>query len=257
MPARLHHTVEGPADAPVLVLSNSLGTTLEMWDDQAPALAERFKVVRFDSRGHGRSEVPGGPYAIEELGRDVLALLEDLGLERVHFCGLSMGGMTGMWLAINAPERIDRLALCSTSTHMPPAEDWHERARVVRTEGMRAIADGAIERWFSAQGPQERPEAVARVRQGLLDSPPEGYAASCEAIAAHDLREKVGAISAPTLVIAGDEDPSTPPDHMRFIADRVEGARLVDLERARHLLNVEHPNRVTQELLAHFTEEDR
>ena len=113
----------------------------------------------------------------------MLALLEDLGLERVHFCGLSMGGMTGMWLAVNAPERIDRLALCSTSTHMPPAEQWHERAATVRSEGMGAVADGAIERWFSPQGPDERPDAVGRVRQGLLDCPPEGYAASCEAIA--------------------------------------------------------------------------
>ena len=255
MPARLHHQVEGPEDAPALVLSNSLGTALEMWDDQAPALAERFRLVRFDSRGHGRSEVPPGPYAIEELGRDVLALLEDLGLERVHFCGLSMGGMTGMWLAVNAPERIDRLALCSTSTHMPPAEQWHERAATVRSQGMGALADAAIDRWISPQGRDERPDGVAALRQGLLDSPPEGYAASCEAIAAHDMRERVGAIAAPTLVIVGDQDPSTPPDHARFIASQVEGARLVELERARHLLNVEHPQRVTRELLDHFTEE--
>lgn len=253
MPARLHHVLEGPEDAPALVLSNSLGTTLEMWDDQAPALAERFRLVRFDSRGHGRSEVPDGPYAIEELGRDVLALLEDLSLERVHFCGLSMGGMTGMWMAIHAPERIDRLALCSTSTHMPPADQWHERAATVRDRGMGAMADGSIERWFSGQ---DRADAIERVRQGLLDTPPEGYAASCEAIADHDLRERVGGITAPTLVIVGGEDPSTPPDHARFIAERIDGARLVELERARHLLNVEHPDRVTEELLAHFTEED-
>lgn len=254
MPARLHHTLEGPENAPVLMLSNSLGTALEMWDAQAPALAERFRLLRFDSRGHGRSEVPAGPYAIEELGRDVLALLADLGLERVHFCGLSMGGMAGMWLAINAPERIDRLALCSTSTHMPPAEQWHERAALVRSQGMPALVDGAMERWFSPQGPEERPEAVERLRQGLLDTPAEGYAASCEAIAAHDLRERVGSITAPTLIIVGDQDPSTPPDHAQFIASRVQGSRLVELERARHLLNVEHPNRVTQELIDHFEE---
>jgi 3-oxoadipate enol-lactonase len=256
MPARLHHRVEGPEDAPALVLSNSLGTSLEMWDDQAPALAERFRLVRFDSRGHGRSEVPPGPYVIEELGRDVLALLADLELERVHFCGLSMGGMTGMWLAVNAPERIDRLALCSTSTHMPPAEQWHERAATVREQGMAALADGAIDRWITPQGQTERPDAVRRLRQGLLDTPAEGYAASCEAIAQHDLRDAVAGIAAPTLVIVGDQDPSTPPDHARFIASRGDGARVVELERARHLLNVEHPDRVTQELLAHFTEED-
>ena len=174
MPARLHHQVEGPEDAPALVLSNSLGTTLEMWDDQAPALAERFRLVRFDSRGHGRSEVPPGPYAIEELGRDVLALLEDLGLERVHFCGLSMGGMTGMWLAVNAPERIDRLALCSTSTHMPPAEQWHERAGIARSEGMAALADGAIDRWISPQGRDERPDGGGGPAPGAAGQPAGG-----------------------------------------------------------------------------------
>jgi 3-oxoadipate enol-lactonase len=257
MPAQLHHQLEGSPDAPVLVLSNSLGTTLEMWDDQAPALAQRLRLVRYDSRGHGRSEVPPGPYTIEDLGRDVLVLLDELGLERVHFCGLSMGGMTGMWLGINAPERIDRLALCATSTHMPPADAWHARASTVRSEGMGAIARAGIERWFSPRGPVERPEAVERMRQGLLDCPPDGYAASCEAIATHDMRERVGAIDAPTLVVAGDQDPVTPPNHATFIADRIEGARLVVLERARHLLNVEHADRVTSELLDHFTEEDR
>jgi 3-oxoadipate enol-lactonase len=254
MTVDLNHRLQGPEDAPVLVLANSLGTSLEMWDDQAPALAERFRVLRFDARGHGRSDVPGGPYAIEDLGRDVLGLLDALRIERAHFCGLSMGGMTGMWLGVHAPERIDRLVLCSTSTHMPPRETWDDRAALVRSEGMEAVADGAIERWFSEEGRDERPDAVERVRNGLLQTPAEGYAASCEAIRDHDLRDQVGAITAPTLVIVGDEDPSTPPDHARFIADRVDGARMLEIERARHLLNVEHPGLVTDELIDHLTE---
>ena len=237
----------------MVMLSNSLGTALEMWDDQAGELAEHFRLLRFDSRGHGRSAVPQGPYSVDQLGRDALELLDRLGLERVSFCGLSMGGMTGMWLAVHAPERIDRLALCSTSAHMPPRSAWIERAEVVRSEGMAAIADAAIDRWFTPAGQEERPEAVARVRQGLIDSPAEGYAASCEAIAGHDLRAEIRRIRAPTLVIVGDEDPSTPPTHAQAIADAVEDVRLVEIPRARHLLNVEHPTRVTELLIDHLT----
>jgi 3-oxoadipate enol-lactonase len=249
----LHHRFEGREHLPVLVLSNSLGTTLEMWDDQAAELAEHFRLLRFDSRGHGRSAVPQGPYSIDQLGRDALELLDRLGLERVSFCGLSLGGMTGMWLAVHAPERIDRLALCSTSAHMPPRSAWIERAEVVRSEGMAAIADASIDRWFSAAGQQERPEAVERVRQGLLACPAEGYAASCEAIGDHDLRAEIRRIRAPTLLIVGDEDPSTPPTHAQAIADAVEDVRLVEIPRARHLLNVEHPARVTELLIDHLT----
>jgi 3-oxoadipate enol-lactonase len=249
----LYHRFEGREHLPVLVLSNSLGTALEMWDDQAGPLAEHFRLLRFDSRGHGRSAVPRGPYSIDELGRDALELLDRLGLERVSFCGLSMGGMTALWLAIHAPERIDRLALCSTSAHMPPRSAWIERAEAVRAEGMEAVADASIERWFSEEGRTERPEAVERVRQDLLATPAEGYAASCEAIADHDLRAGLGRIRAPTLVIVGDEDPSAPPPQAQVIADGVEDARLVEIERARHLLNVEHPDRVTELLIDHLT----
>lgn len=256
MSTELHHRFEGPEDAPVLVLSNSLGAALEMWDDQAPPLAEHFRLLRYDARGHGRSPVPDQPCSIADHGRDVLALLDAEGIERVSFCGLSMGGMTGMWLAINAPERIDRLVLCCTSAHMPPPEVWDDRAATVRAEGMEAVLDATIERWFTPAALEERPEAVARIRQGVLDTPPEGYAACCEAIRDMDLRAELGRITAPTLVIAADEDPSTPPDeHGRVIADSIEGARMVVIERARHLANVEHPERVTRELLNHLTAE--
>jgi 3-oxoadipate enol-lactonase len=249
-----YHRFEGPEDAPVLLLANSLGTPLEMWDDQAPGLAEHFRLLRFDARGHGRSEAPPGPYSIEDLGNDVLDLLDALELERVHFCGLSLGGMTGLWLAVNAAQRIDRLALCATSAHMPPREIWDERAAQVRSEGMEAVADGSIERWFSEESREERPDAVERTRNRLLETSPEGYAACCEAIRDHDMRDEIEAIAAPTLVIVGDEDPSTPPEHGRFIAERVRGARIEQIERARHLLNVEHPKRVRDLLIDHLAE---
>jgi 3-oxoadipate enol-lactonase len=256
MSVELHHRFEGSEDAPVLVLSNSLGTALDMWDDQAQALAEHFRLLRYDARGHGRSPVPEPPYAIADLGRDLLALLDAEDIGRASICGLSMGGMAGMWLAINAPDRVDRLALCCTSAHMPPPEAWDDRAATVRTDGMKAVVDATIERWFTPAALEERPEEIARIRQGVLDCPPQGYAACCEAIRDMDLRPELASITAPTLVIAGDEDPSTPPEeHGRVIADSVEGARMVVIERARHLANIEHPERITGELIDHLTAE--
>ena len=253
MSVDLHHRVEGPEAAPVLVLCNSLGTTLEMWDPQADALAEHFRLLRYDSRGHGRSPVPDGPYSIADLGRDVIELLDRLGLDRASLCGLSLGGMTAMWLGIHAPERVDRLALCCTSAHMPPRETWLDRAATVRSQGMSAVAEATLERWFTPELIERRPDVVDTARQTLLATPPEGYAACCEAIAGHDLRDEIGRIAAPTLVVAGTDDPATPPDHARLIANRVEGARLVVLEHARHLASVERPDAVTRELVGHLT----
>jgi 3-oxoadipate enol-lactonase len=249
MTVELHHRFDGPEDAPVLLLSNSLGTALEMWDDQVPLLAERFRVLRYDQRGHGRSPVPAGPYSIAELGADALELLDRLGLERVSFSGVSLGGMTGMWLAAGAPERIDRLALCCTSAHMPPPEAMKERAAMVRSKGMDAVLEGALERWFTPAAPEQ---AVERTKQRLLATAPEGYAACCEAIAELDLRAEVGSIRAPTLVISGEDDPSTPPDHGRFIAGAIEEARLTVLPNARHLIAVERPEEVAGLVFEHL-----
>jgi 3-oxoadipate enol-lactonase len=249
----LHHRLDGPEDAPVLVLSNSLGTALGMWDDHLPALADHFRVLRYDQRGHGRTPVPPGPYTVADLGCDALELLDRLGLERVSFCGTSLGGMTAMWLAINAPERINRLALCCTSAHLPPRETWTDRAATVRAEGMRSVADAALERWFTPVLAMRRPETVERIRRALLDTPAEGYAGCCEAIASHDLRAELGQIRAPTLVLAAEDDPATPPDHGQLIADAVDRARLVVLERGRHLAVVEQPDESARELLAHLT----
>src|SRR4051794_243818 len=221
-----------------LLLSNSLGTTREMWDGLLPAFEERMQVTRYDMRGHGGAPSPPGPYSIADLGRDALGVLDDAGVERASFCGVSLGGMVGMWLALNAPERIERLALCCTSAHMPPAEMWHERAVSVRADGMRAVVDATLERWFTPAAPSE---TVERIRRDLLATNPEGYAGCCEAIAQHDMRAELGSIRAPTLVIAAEDDPSTPPDHGRLIADSVPDARITVLPDARHLIAAERP----------------
>ena len=254
MTAELHHRFDGPDDAPVVMLSNSLGVALEMWDDQLPALTEHFRVLRYDQRGHGRTPAPPGPYAIADLGRDALALLDGLGLERVAFGGCSLGGMTGMWLAINAPERIDRLALCCTSAYLPPREMWVERAATVREHGMEPIVEGAAGALVHPGAGRAPTRGAWRPpRRMLLAVDPEGYAGCCEAIADHDLRDSLGRIEAPTLIIAGAEDPATPPDHARVIEAGIDGARLVVLDDARHLANVERPDEVNRELLDHLT----
>src|SRR5215210_4777263 len=227
----LNYLVEGPEDAPVLVLANSLGTALGMWDDQARTLRERFRLLRYDHRGHGGSSVPPGPYEIEDLGRDVLALLDRLEVERVSFCGHSIGGMVGMWLASEAPERIERLVLCCTSAKFTPPEMWEERARTVR-------ADGA--------------ETVEWAGRMLRETPPEGYAGCCETIRYADLRGRLGEISAPTLVIVGADDPAVPLEQAELLRDSIPGARLLVVEGAAHLPNVERPEKITRAVLAHL-----
>jgi 3-oxoadipate enol-lactonase len=236
---RLFHRFDGPERAPVLVLSNSLGTALEMWDPQMPAFTGRFRVLRYDTRGHGRSEVPSGPCSIAELGKDLLDLLDETGAGRVSFCGLSMGGMIGMWLGINAPDRVERLVLCNTSAQMiGTPELWQQRITLARTKGMTALAEGVIERWFTPEFRKRDPEAVEKVRKMLLATPGAGYAACCAAIRDQNQLDSISAIRAPTLVVTGSRDPATPPDHGRAIASRIPGARVVELEAA-HLSNIE------------------
>jgi len=235
---RLFYRFDGPAGAPPLVLSNSLGTNLGMWDPQIGALAARFRVLRYDSRGHGQSAVPPGPYRIEELGRDLVGLLDALDLERVRFCGLSKGGMVGMWLGANAPERVERLILCNTSAHLPPKELWNARIEAVRSSGMAAVAPQVLERWFTPEFRARAPEPVEKVRQMLLTTPAEGYAACCAALRDMDQRESIASIRAPTLVVVGSRDPATPPEHGRAIAERIREAKVVELAAA-HLSNIE------------------
>jgi 3-oxoadipate enol-lactonase len=248
----LHHVLEGPEDAPVLVVSNSLGTTLRMWNNQAPALLESFRLLRYDHRGHGDSPVPPGPYALGDLGRDVLALLDRLEVERSSFCGLSIGGMVGMWMASEAPERVERLVLCCTSARFEPPDDWNSRAEMVRADGVGAIADAVLERWFTPPFRESHPEVVAWAGGMLRNTPAEGYAGCCEAIRDADLRGRLGAIRAPTLVVAGADDPAAPPEEAELIRDSIPDARLAVVEQAAHLANVEQPEAVTRAVLEHL-----
>jgi 3-oxoadipate enol-lactonase len=252
-PIDLNYRVDGPPNAPVLVLSHALGVSMAMWDPQLPALTRDFQVLRYDHRGHGGSPMPAGPYRIEELGRDLLHLLDQLALDRVSFCGLSLGGFVGMWVASHAPERIDRLVLCCTAARMPRPEDFAARARTVREHGIEAIADSLIARWFTSAFPASHPGTVARIRSILLSTPREGYAGACEAIAQMDLREDLPRIKAPTLVIGAERDESTPPEKAREIAERIPGAELAIIPNAAHFANVEQPEAITGQILAQLT----
>jgi 3-oxoadipate enol-lactonase len=250
-PVSVPYRLDGPPDAPVVVLSNSIGSTSDMWEPQVPALAERYRVVRYETRGHAGAPVPDGPYTLADLGGDVLALLDLLGVERAHFAGLSLGGMTGMWLGVNAPDRIDRLALLCTSAMLARDVDWPARAALVREQGTNAIAAGTVERWFTAEFIAEHPDDAARWRATIADTPSEGYASCAEAIGAMDLEDDIGAVRAPTLVIAGRHDPATPPPHGELIAARIPDARLEIVDGA-HLSNYERPDEVTRLLLDHL-----
>jgi 3-oxoadipate enol-lactonase len=240
--------VEGPPDAPVLVLSNSLGTDLSMWDAQMPALTARFRVLRYDTRGHGASAVTPGPYTIGELGRDVLRLLDALKIRRAHVCGLSMGGMTGMWLGVHASDRIGRMVLANTAPKIGTPEMWNQRIDNVRKGGMEAVVDTVLERWFTAGFHARAPEAVARMRAMLKATPAEGYSACCAAVRDMDQRDAIAGIRHPTLVIAGTHDAVTPPAEGRATAERIRGARYVELDAA-HISNIEAADHFTAELV--------
>jgi 3-oxoadipate enol-lactonase len=248
----LNHRFDGPAEAPVLVLSNSLATDLTAWSANLPAWTSSFRVLRYDQRGHGGSEVPPGPYSLELLGRDVLELLDAAAVDRASFCGLSLGGATGMWVAVNAPNRIERLVLACTSPRFGEPEQWLDRARIVRSEGLEAIADALLGRWFTPRFHREREAVVRRYRAALVGTSAEGYAACCDALAAWDFRDQVGEIAAPTLVIAAAEDPTVPPEQAAQLADAIGGSRLVVLESAAHLANVEQPEAFSAAVSEHL-----
>jgi 3-oxoadipate enol-lactonase len=248
----VHHTLEGPEGAPVIAFSNSLGTTGLMWDAQAAALSKHLRVLRYASRGHGETPAPPGPYSIADLAGDVLALLDRLELERVSFCGLSIGGMIGMWLGVNAPDRIDRLVICCTAMHLPPPEMWTDRAAQVRKEGMESVITATMERWFTPEFPNRSPEVVERIREIFMATNPEGYAGHCEALAEADMRGELGAVQAPTLVIGGEDDPVGTPERIAAIGNEVAGSRVVMLPDTRHLAAVERADIVTRELEQHL-----
>jgi 3-oxoadipate enol-lactonase len=245
--ARIHYALSGPANAPVLVLSNSLGTNYSMWDPQMPEFEKHWRVLRYDTRGHGQSSVTPGSYSIEQLARDVIGLLDVLQLDRVHFCGLSMGGMTGMWLGVHAPKRCTKLVLCNTAAKIGTAEAWNARIETVRKNGLKAVTPAVIERWFTPGFRAKAPEIVAAAQQMLENSNPEGYAASCAAVRDMDERETISAIRIPTLVITGAHDPVTPPAEGHFLAERIPGAKYAELNAA-HLSNIEDREHFTAEV---------
>jgi 3-oxoadipate enol-lactonase len=247
------HTVSGRADGPVVVLSNSLGSTRAMWDRNVRALEPRFRVVRYDTRGHGESPVPDGPYTFDDLADDLVALLDRLGVERADVVGLSLGGMTAMRLAARDPERVDRLVLLSTSARLDPPL-WLERAALVRAGGTGSIAATVASRWFTPAYFERHPEVRAEYEAMVSGTSAEGYAACCDLIADMDLRADLDAIRAPTLAIAGADDPATPPDHLRRIADAIPDARLYVVPDAAHLANAEQPDVVNAAVLAHLEE---
>jgi 3-oxoadipate enol-lactonase len=250
---RAHYALSGPVEAPALVLSNSLGTNFSMWDPDLPAFEKHLRILRYDTRGHGQSSVTPGPYRIEQLGRDVLHILDRLSLERVHFCGLSLGGMTGMWLGINAPERLQKLILCNTAARIGTAETWNGRIEAVRKSGMKSVAPAIVERWFTPAFRAAAPETIAQTQRMIETSRPEGYAACCAAIRDMDQREAISSINVPTLVIAGAQDPATPPADGQFLAGKIRGARYVELPTA-HLSNVEAAAQFSSEVLRFLAE---
>jgi 3-oxoadipate enol-lactonase len=252
----VHHVVSGPPDAPVVLLSNSLGSSVRMWDPQAAALTARYRVVRYDLRGHGRSPAPDGPYTLADLAADALALLDRLDIDRAHLVGLSLGGMVSMQLAATAPERVDRMVLCCTSAYLPPASGWHDRAAIVRADGMGAIAEAVVGRWLTPAFAAASPRLVADLRAMVEATPNEGYASCCEAIATMDLRPRLREVTAPTLLVAAADDPATPVDHTAVIAAELPDARAVVVGPAAHLANVEQPAAVGLHILSHLTDGD-
>jgi len=236
-----HHEVTG--EGPPLVLSNSLGATLEMWDPQMQALSQDFTVIRYDTRGHGGTAVPPGPYTLDQLAADAGAVLDALGIGMTHWCGLSMGGMIGQTLALRRPSLFATLSLCDTSSRIPAEAKplWADRIKTAHDKGMDPLVEPTLGRWLTAPFRRTRPDVVEGVAAMIRSTPPAGYAGCCHAISALDLTEGIGAISVPTLVLVGEEDQGTPVAASKVMHERIKGSELVILPRAAHLSNLEQP----------------
>ena len=245
---RIAYRIDGPTSGRPLLLANSLGTTMDMWAAQTAVLANTFKVVRYDARGHGQSGVPAGSYSLDRLGCDALELLDSLDIGQASFCGVSMGGMIGQWLGVRAPDRLDRLILANTSPFMGPMSGWDARIASVLKDGMGSIVASVVERWFTPDFRKTEESRVVPLRDMLLRTDAAGYTGCCAAIRDMDMRRVLGTISTPTLIIGGSEDPATPPEHSHHLADGIAGARLIMLPAA-HLSNVEQPSRFTDAML--------
>jgi 3-oxoadipate enol-lactonase len=244
---RINYELTGPANAPTLVLSNSLGSNFLMWYLQMPELLKQFRVLRYDTRGHGQSDVTPGPYTFEQLAGDVVTLADSLNIDAFHFCGLSMGGVTGLWLALHEPTRLHKLMLCSTGAKIGTADAWNTRIEAVRKNGTKSVAAATMERWFTAPFRQREPQTVERIQNTLANTNTQGYIACCEALRDTDLRDQVASISAPTLVISATHDPAAPPSDGQLLAKQIAGASYVELDAA-HLSNIEQHEKFTQEV---------
>lgn len=236
--AQLHFEWSGAEHLPVLVLSNGLGTNLHMWDSQVEPFSQHFRILRFDARGHGQSSVTPGPYTIKQLSRDIVHLLDVLQIDRAYFCGLSMGGLIGMFLGTNAANRFHKLVLCSTAAKIGTTETWATRIQAVQTGGMKAVADAVLERWFTAGFRAKYSAEVQGIRAMLESTCPDGYIASCAAVRDSDQRDTVASVHLPCLIVVGSDDPGTPPTEAGFLKKTVPGAQLVELPGS-HLCNIE------------------
>ena len=247
----INYELDGPASAPVVTLSHSLATTLRMWDPQAAALAATYRVLRYDTRGHGGTKAPGGAYSLDLLADDAQALLRALGIARTHFVGLSMGGMIGQVLGIQSPEILQSLVLCDTSSRVPPEARpmWEERVRVAQAQGMEPHVEPTLSRWFTAPFRERHPERVAPVAAMIRGTGPAGYVGCCQAIKMLDLTDRIAAISTRTLIVVGAEDAGTPVAASRTIHERIRGSELVILPSASHLSNIEQPEAFNRALL--------
>jgi 3-oxoadipate enol-lactonase len=244
--------VEGPENAPVLILSNSLGTTLHMWDGQVAPFIKHFRLVRFDRRGHGKSGLPKGPYSMEMLGRDVLAIMDGLGIRQANWCGLSMGGMEGMWLGANAPERFERLVLSNTSSYFADKKGWNDRLALVRDKGVPAFAAPNMERWFTKGFRERDPQAIAGMQAMFAATPLDGYIACGEAVRDMDHRDLLPRVKPPTLVIIGRHDPATVPEAGEYICKNIPGAEHFMIDAA-HISNIEQPQQFNDAVLGFLT----
>jgi 3-oxoadipate enol-lactonase len=251
----VEYVVSGQVGGPAVLLSNSLGATYRMWDTQLADLEREFLVVRYDTRGHGASPVSDAPFSIDDLADDVIALLDRLGLQSAHVIGLSLGGMTALRLAARNPQRVRRLAVLCSAAQLPPATAWTDRAALVRADGSRAVAAAVVQRWFTPAYLDSRPDERAGWERMVASTPAEGYAGCCEAIAKLDLRDDLSGVQAATLVIAGADDPATPPAKLEEIVNGVANGRLLVVPRAAHLASAERPDAITPALLRHLRQE--
>ena len=246
--ATISYDVDGDPNAPALLLINSIGSTREMWARQMPAFASAYRVIRYDARGHGASSVPRGSYSLDDLGRDALAVLDDVGVGAAHVCGISLGGITAQWLGLTAPDRVHKLVLANTAARIGTLESWTDRITLVHQKGMSAVADLAMERWFTAAFHARDPETVHTFRTMVQNCPVDGYLGCCAALRDADLRPRISSLDRSTLLIASSADTATPPEGLDFIRERVSGATLLTLESA-HLSNVECAEEFTAAVL--------